>query len=125
METAEGEKDKGRGFHNTKGSETVTEGGTRTGDGRGGGGKGGGKGGEGGIVHSPCLPLPQASRPSQMPDMRHLTLSSCMAFRFTAGLSLRTSSPLIPRAVVLSPSDVPFAVLHLHHVIHCLSTLLA
>ena len=26
-ETAEGEKDKGRGFHNTKGSETMTEGG--------------------------------------------------------------------------------------------------
>jgi len=39
-----------------------------------------------------CLPLPHASKPSQMPAMRHLTLSSSSGSPgFTAGLSSFTS----------------------------------
>ena len=103
------EREKGLENHG-RGSKTAA---------RGVGGGGGGKG-------SHSLPLPHASRSSQMPDMRHLTLSSCIAtFRFTAGLSPRTSSSTpVPWADALSPSDVPFAALHLHHVIHCLPALL-
>ena len=56
------------------------------------------------------IPLPHASKPSHMPAMRHLTLSSSVASPgFTAGLSSLTSS--IPESCSAF-SVVPLSALH-------------